>query len=130
MNVTTALEGKIVLFTASAKTRSARGASHHPASMGNCPTISHTFLALSTQLVSSSSLHGSKNVGSVQNFMLLVCAWCESRELGSKGSSRFACITPVVETFSDRVTFRIPSNISDGAPLQKQPTALTLISRC
>ena len=31
-------------------------------------------------------------------------------------------ITPLVETFYDRVTFRIPSNISDGAPLQKQST--------
>ena len=32
----------------------------------------------------------------------------------------------MVETSSDRVTFRIPSNINDGAPLQKQPTASTL----
>ena len=30
------------------KFRSARGAFHHPAFMGNCPTISHTFFALST----------------------------------------------------------------------------------
>ena len=57
MNVTAVIKGKIVLFIASAKIpgRSARGASHHPALMGNCPTISHTFLALSTQLVSSPS---------------------------------------------------------------------------
>ena len=34
-------------------------------------------------------------------------------------------VTPVVETSLDRVTFRIPSNINDGAPLQKQPMALT-----
>ena len=53
MNVTTVLEGKIVLFIASIKIRSARGASHYPAFMGNCQTISHTFLGLSTQLVSS-----------------------------------------------------------------------------
>ena len=33
---------------------------------------------------------------------------------------------PMVETlFSDRYTFRIPSNINDGIPLRKQPTALT-----
>ena len=57
MNVATVIKGKIVLFIASAKIpgRSARGASHHPALMGNCPTISHTFLVLSTQLVSSPS---------------------------------------------------------------------------
>ena len=95
------------------KSWSARGASDHPAFMGNCTTI-----------------QGCKNMGSVQNFVLLFCVWCESRELGSRGSSRFSCVTPVVETFSDRVAFRIPPNISDGAPLQKQTTALTLISRC
>ena len=38
--------------------------------------------------------------------------------------------SPVVETFSDRVAFRILQNISGRAPLQKQPTALTLISLC
>ena len=61
---------------------------------------------------------------------LLFCVWFESRELGSRGSSRFFCVTPVVETFSDRVTFRILPNISDGAPLRKQPAVLTLISCC
>ena len=53
MNVTTALEEKIVLFITSAKIPEREGASHHPAFMGNCPAISHTFLALSSQLVSS-----------------------------------------------------------------------------
>ena len=53
MNVTTVLEEKIVLFIASAKAGSARGASHHLVFMGNCRTISQTFLALSTQWVSS-----------------------------------------------------------------------------
>ena len=53
------------------------------------------------------------------------CVWCELRELGGGGSSRFPCVTPVVETSSGRVAFRIPSNINDGAPLQKQPTGLT-----
>ena len=50
--------------------------------------------------------------------------WSESRELGGRGSSRFPCVIPVVETSSDRVTFRILSNINDGAPnsLRKQPT--------
>ena len=35
----------------------------------------------------------------------------------------------MVET-SDRAAFIISSNISDGAALQKQPTPLTLVSRC
>ena len=49
MKVTTVLEEQIVLFIASAKIPERRGTSHHPAFMGNCSTISHTFLALSTQ---------------------------------------------------------------------------------
>ena len=43
MKVAAVLEGKIVLFIVSAKIRSARAASHHPAFMGNCPNISHVF---------------------------------------------------------------------------------------
>ena len=55
-----------------------------------------------------------------------ICVWCESGKLGRRRSSRFPCVTVVVETFSsDRVTFRIPSNINDGAPLRKQSTTLT-----
>ena len=67
---------------------------------------------------------------SVENFILLFCVWFESRDLGSRGSSRFSCVSPVVETFSERVTFRILPNVSDVAPQQKQPAVLTLISRC
>ena len=37
------------------KSRSARGAFHHPAFMGSCPTISHTYFALSTKWMSSPS---------------------------------------------------------------------------
>ena len=55
MKVTTVLEEQIVLFIASAKIPERRGTSHHPAFMGNCSTISHTFLALSKQWVSSPS---------------------------------------------------------------------------
>ena len=55
-----------------------------------------------------------------------ICVWCESGELGRRRSSRIPCVTRVMETFPlDRVTFRISSNINDGAPLRKQPTALT-----
>ena len=69
-------------------------------------------------------------MGSVQNFILLFCVWCESREFGSRRSSRFCCITTMVETFSDRVPLKIPMNISYGALLQTYPTTLNLISRC
>ena len=47
------------------------------------------------------------------------------KESGGRGSLRFPCVTLVVETSSDRVTFRIPSNINDGAPVRKQSTSLT-----
>ena len=70
MKVTAVLEGKIVLFIASAKIRSARAASHHPAFTGNCPNISHIFLALYTQLVSS--LSGEKKHGLSPKFHLIV----------------------------------------------------------
>ena len=53
------------------------------------------------------------------------CVWCESTEPGSSGISRFPCVTLVVETSSDRVKLRIPSNINDGAPAWKQPRGLT-----
>ena len=92
--------------------------------MGNCPTVSHTF---SAYLPSGWILNqGSEDVGLVRDFILLFCVWCESRELGGRGSSRFSYVTPVVETSWDRVAFRIPSNISNGALLRKQQTALTI----
>ena len=48
-----------------------------------------------------------------------ICVWFESGESRRRRSSRFPYVTPVVETLSeDRVTFRIPSNINDGVPLQ------------
>ena len=55
-----------------------------------------------------------------------ICVWCESGELGCRRNSRLPCVNPMVKIFSsDRVTFRILSNINNKAPLQKQPTALT-----
>ena len=53
------------------------------------------------------------------------CVWCESRKSGGIESSRFSCVISVVGTASDRLTFRIPSNMNDGAPLRKQPMSLT-----
>ena len=109
------LEEKIACLILQIKSRSARRASHHLAFMGNFPIISHTFLALSIQWISSPPSRIG-NVESVQNFTILFCVWCESRELGGRGSSKFSCATPVVE-ISDTVAFTISSNISDGAPL-------------
>ena len=47
------MEEKVVLFIASAKIPVRERSISHLAFMGNCPSISHTFLALSTQWVSS-----------------------------------------------------------------------------
>ena len=44
--------GRMVVHIDSTKMPEHEGASHHPAFMGNCPTISHTFLVLSTQWIS------------------------------------------------------------------------------
>ena len=44
-------------------------------------------------------------MGSVEDFHLVVFVfWCESKELGGRGSSRFPCVTAMVETSSDRVS--------------------------
>ena len=57
------------------------------------------------------------------------CVWCKSRELGSRGSSRFPCVTPVPETFySDRVVFSILTNINDGALLHKTVNGLNTLT--
>ena len=44
------------------KSRSVRRASYYPAFMGNSPTISHTFLVLSTQWISSFQRKGGRGV--------------------------------------------------------------------
>ena len=57
-----------VVFIALAKISSARLAFHHPIFMGSCPTISHTFFALSTNRI---LLQENEDVGSIQNFTFL-----------------------------------------------------------
>ena len=52
-SVGTLNSGRMVCILLWLKCWSARGASHHPALMGNFPIISHTFLVLSTQWMSS-----------------------------------------------------------------------------
>ena len=68
---------------------------------------------------------GNEEVGQSKVSSYYFCVWYKSKELGGRGSSRFSYVTQVVETSSDRVTFRILPNINNGAPLQKQPTDLT-----
>ena len=64
-------------------------------------------------------------MGSVQDFILLFLWLVWIKRIRRQGDSRFPCVTPVVETFSsDRITFRIPSNINYGAPVWKLPTGL------
>ena len=41
---------------------------------------------------------GTEDLGSVQDFVLLL--WCESGELGGRGSPRFPCVIAVVKSFS------------------------------
>ena len=72
MNVATVLEEKIVLFIASAKIPEREGAHHHSAFMGNCPTISHTILALFTQWVSSPSRESKRGV-SPKFHLIVLC---------------------------------------------------------
>ena len=60
------------------KSQSTRGASHHPAFMGNCPTISHTFFSL-IYPVDEFSLKGMRTWGQSKSYCFFV--WCESRLL-------------------------------------------------
>ena len=54
------------------------------------------------------------------------CVWCESREIGGRGSSTFPCVTQVLETSTlDRATLRILPNNNNEVPLQKQAMVLT-----
>ena len=51
-SVGTLNSGRMVVHIDSAKMPQHEGASHHPAFLGNCPTITHTFLVLSTPWMS------------------------------------------------------------------------------
>ena len=57
------------------KSRSARGASHNPVFMGNCPTIGQTFLALSTQLMSFPLRKWRRDVSPRYHLILLCLVW-------------------------------------------------------
>ena len=63
------------------KSWNARGASHHPAFIGNCPTISHTFFSL-TYPVYEFYLKEMRTWGQPKISSNCFCVCCESRELG------------------------------------------------
>ena len=57
------------------KSRSMRGASHHLAFMGNCPTVSYTFFALPTQWMSSASTEWGHGVSPRFHIIVFVLVW-------------------------------------------------------
>ena len=90
------------------KSRSARGASHHLAFMGNCPIISHTFLALSIQWISSPpSRKWKRGVSPKFHHIVLCLVWIKrTRRQGefkillcnpSGGNLRHSCINNPVK---------------------------------
>ena len=93
--------------------------------IGNCLIISHIFVALSTQWMSSPSRKWRREVSPRFHLIVFVClVWI--KKIRRQGESRLSYVTPVVETSpSDRVAFRILSNINNGAPLQAQVMTLT-----
>ena len=101
------------MFVASTKIPEGEGASHHPAFMDNCPTISHTFFSFIYPV----------DAFSLKEMRTWSQSYCFFVWLKLSGSSRFPCLIVVVETFlSNRVAFRTQSNFNDEAPLQKQTT--------
>ena len=94
------VEGSCILLRL--KSRRVKGGSHHPAFMGNYPTISHTFLVLSAQWMSSPN--EMRTWGQSKSSSFCFCVRCESTKLGGRGNSRFPCVTPVVKTSLDRVS--------------------------
>ena len=108
------LEGKLFLFCSPQRRKeyemkclllrlrslNARGASRHPAFMGNCQTINHTcqpYLSSRWVLLYIFVPGVTKGYESVQYFIVV---WCKSRELGGRESPRFPSVTAVVESFS------------------------------
>ena len=109
----------ITMFIASTKIAKREGASHHPDFWGNCTTISHTFFIL-IYPVDEFSLKEMRTWSQFEISPYCFFVWCKLREILGRGTSKFNCVTGVVENFpSHRVAFRNPSNVNDGAPLRK-----------
>ena len=52
---------------------------------------------------------GNEDARSVRDFILL-CFWSKSGELGGRGSPRFSCLAPVIESFSSHPLRAIITN--------------------
>ena len=115
------------------KSRSARGTSHHTAFMGNCSTISHKCLALSTQWMSSPSRKWGRGV----RFILVVLVFGvnhirirrqrESKIPNTNGGKLICRPSSSYRILLYRVAFIIMSNINDEAPLWKYVACLYMI---
>ena len=81
--------------------------------MGNRPTISHTCCPyLPSRLSLFSSLVLLKEMRTREWSRISSCYFyvsCKSKELGGRGSPRFSCVTPVVESSSDLLRLIISS---------------------
>ena len=89
------------MFIASAKIPEREGSTyHHPTFMGNCPTNCHVFSLIYP--VDEFSFKQMMTCGQSKTSSSYFCVCCESRELGDRWSSRLPCVTPVVETSSDK----------------------------
>ena len=101
MNVATVLEGKIVLFIGSAKILEREGSISSSSFYGKLPDYeSHDFSLIYP--VDEFSFKRVKTWGQckISSYCFLFGVNQENEEAES---SRFSCLTPVVETFSDRV---------------------------
>ena len=59
-----------------------------------CPGLFQDFMVFVPDVT-----QGNEDTASVQDFIVLFL-WCKSGELGGRGSPRFPCVAPVVESFS------------------------------
>ena len=110
-----------VLALLQLKPWSARGASHHPAFMGNF--YSHIFSFINS--VDEFSFNEMRTWGQFKISPGSLCVWCESKPLGGRMSAKsLAPRKPLCRFFSSygklfgRAALRILSNINDRAPLQ------------
>ena len=103
---------------------SARVASHHSAFMGNFLTVSRTFLSLSTQWINSPSMEWRRGVSPRFHLIVLCLVWIK-RIMRQDKFRILLCNLSGGNPLLRKCIFTIPSNISNGALLWKQPTGLT-----
>ena len=112
---------------------SARKASHHPLIWA---TIFHTFFSL-IHPVDEFFFKEMRMWSQPKTSYCFLCVWCKSKELGGRGEYKTPNINDgkLLRRFSssygkllDRVTFRILSNINNGATLRKYVERLQMIA--